>query len=1348
MMEMNLSPLLKSKVGDALIYLTYLAFDISENDATKGYAKLTGISVQQAQTLINQLHRSYALIYNTRSYLNWRVAVRPEAFFELASSILSRHKDRLEWFRSKKVKQNEHAVFLWTVAEAYHYGKGDIKEALTASFPDRSFPENYIFDYVAPYAMSGRFDGYLTEIGIYNFNALISGLLVAALSSDKADVDFFDKLEQLVTLYSLEGEYNYDSQVDYLGDLNSCYRYFFDGTVSEPFGLNATYPYTVMMAIKALYEDRIEDSVKLFTEALKERNQTNEDKNLFRNGVMSFYLILAYKKLNTADTSKKVLQFLNKKPVQEDRELKPAAIIAKSVGEIETEAWLDSWIYSAWRYSGDAHVRHLASIVAGYFGRLSGDRAEGLVPVPDTMPNFALFRHELSPYVNLLQDEKDRLTRLFGGSPVLASIRRKERWETVLDDISKIIEASSGKRKSVSKDVTSERIAYYLDPKGERLEFRIQSRLKNGEWGVGKKAGKGDFFNANIPCMDAADRKIASTARDFFSGSTLAVEDALPYLIGSDRVYTATTYENVNVIEEKPFIVLKSVEGRFVPKTNVPADFRGIRYPVTVNCPSRTECTVIMLNDVQMKLLDSFMSLSTLPERSGELLEKLLPMVSQFIEVHSELLEGGSSLENLQGDPAVHIRILPDGDEYMLGISVLPLEGGQKRCFPGRGDKVIYDQRDSRRYQVTRSRTEEKKFWEEMVSFLQSVADSDGFDTEEFYVSPNELLQLVEWTAEKQDKYVLEWPEGKKIKVYPSSGSSASVGIKSNEGWFDIEGEIALRDAGSVKIFELLSLISTGNLVGNYVRLNEDTYLALTDSLRRQMKRLESISQLGKGGAKISKFSVGALAEIVKGKQDSIWTDDGFSDLVNKIEEASKLRPQVPLELNAVLRDYQYEGFKWMAQLDHWGAGACLADDMGLGKTVQTIAFLLYKASAGPSLVVAPASVVMNWVNELHKFAPSLNVKLLNHQTDRAQTLADASAGDVVITTYGLLPQEEEELTKISWNVVCLDEAHTIKNRQTKTSSAAMQLKASSRIILTGTPVQNYLGELWNLLQFLNPGLLGSFEQFSRKFINNEDADLSALRRVVQPFILRRTKNQVLDELPEKTEIVRSVALSDMEILAYENMRERVREELAAENKVTVNVLAEITRLRQAACSMALVDESWQGGESKIDYLMELLAEVVSGGNRVLVFSQFTSFLAKVTARMDAVGMESFYLDGSTPIKKREQMVNDFQKGVKQVFVVSLKAGGLGLNLTGANYVIHLDPWWNPAIEQQATDRAHRIGQKQPVTVYHLISSNTIEEKILRLHKVKRDLADTFLTGTEISHALTIDDLMELTKID
>lgn len=391
----------------------------------------------------------------------------------------------------------------------------------------------------------------------------------------------------------------------------------------------------------------------------------------------------------------------------------------------------------------------------------------------------------------------------------------------------------------------------------------------------------------------------------------------------------------------------------------------------------------------------------------------------------------------------------------------------------------------------------------------------------------------------------------------------------------------------------------------------------------------------------------------------------------------------------------------------------------------------------------------MNWQKEINRFAPSLNPVVFNDSDDRASTLESAADYDVILTTYGLLAKEHEALSKRKWNVACLDEAHTIKNKETKMSDAAMSLQAESRIILTGTPVQNYLGELWNLFQFINSGLLGTFNQFSTKFIipieqHNDKERKSQLKRIIQPFMLRRTKAEVIEELPEKTEITRLIDLTPAESVVYETMREDAKSKLETEGRVNVNALAAITLLRETACAIPIVRKNWKEEPSKITALMDLVGEIISGGNSVLIFSQFTGFLDIVSKTLKANNISHLYLNGSTPLKRRQEMVNDFQHGKVQVFLISLKAGGLGLNLTGANYVIHLDPWWNPAIEQQATDRAYRIGQEQNVTVYHLIAKGTIEEKILRLHKKKQNLADSILEGTSLSHPITIEELKEL----
>lgn len=313
-----------------------------------------------------------------------------------------------------------------------------------------------------------------------------------------------------------------------------------------------------------------------------------------------------------------------------------------------------------------------------------------------------------------------------------------------------------------------------------------------------------------------------------------------------------------------------------------------------------------------------------------------------------------------------------------------------------------------------------------------------------------------------------------------------------------------------------------------------------------------------------------------------------------------------------------------------------------------------------------------------------------------------------------------------------------------------MKIQASNRVMLTGTPVQNHLGELWSLFQFVNPGLLGTYEHFSRKFIipieaHHDRERQQQLDQLVHPFMLRRTKQAVLDELPEKTEIYHSVQLSREELAIYESIRIRTEKMLQESgNTISMNVLAEITRLRQAACTPQLIEPKWTGDSSKVIALLELLQGVIEGGNRALVFSQFVSFFDIVRSQLDRMGIPYYYIDGSIPLKQRTDMVNAFQDGGRPLFLISLKAGGLGLNLTAANYVIHLDPWWNPAIEQQATDRAYRIGQHQAVTVYHLVSKNTIEEKIIRLHHTKRALADTLLTGTDTSHRLTGEELLQM----
>ena len=694
----------------------------------------------------------------------------------------------------------------------------------------------------------------------------------------------------------------------------------------------------------------------------------------------------------------------------------------------------------------------------------------------------------------------------------------------------------------------------------------------------------------------------------------------------------------------------------------------------------------------------------------------------------------------------------PQGKEaYIVSIFCRPLADGRAQCIPGEGSSVIFDITGATRVCVERDLEKERINYYNLVNGVEDTLPPE----KTFQVDAFGLLPILDFIREQGEDspYVLEWPEGHKLRLnhrYTASQWNASL-KKNKNGWFEMEGSVQLDENTKISVADLLDLI--GQSRNRFIRLGENEYIALSERLHRQLMSLDALASRQRGHLQMSAFSAALLDTSMVDGELHLEVDPELIEIRKRILDSSEYKPEIPKTLNATLRGYQVEGYQWIARLNSWGAGALLADDMGLGKTIQTITYMLFKANEGPALVVAPASVAPNWKTEIEKFAPSLNVSILNFTTNRSTCISDAKAGDVIICTYGLLLSVKTEITQKEWITVVLDEAHVIKNRGAKTSGVAMQLKSKYRVMLTGTPVQNHLGELWNLFQFVNPGLLGSYEDFSRRFIAPievaKDKDRQQqLDRIVHPFMLRRTKEKVLDELPEKTEIYQTVNLSPEEMAVYEIIRERAQKMLESEDpdKVSVNALAEITRLRQASCSAQLVEKNWKGKSSKIEALIEALEPIIESGDAALVFSQFTSFLAIVQKALEKANIPYLYIDGSIPVKERQKLVEQFQAGECPVFVISLKAGGLGLNLTRANYVFHLDPWWNPAIEQQATDRAHRIGQHNAVTVYHFLSSGTIEEKIKRLHEQKRDLAENILEGTDMSGKITGRELLEMIK--
>jgi len=471
-------------------------------------------------------------------------------------------------------------------------------------------------------------------------------------------------------------------------------------------------------------------------------------------------------------------------------------------------------------------------------------------------------------------------------------------------------------------------------------------------------------------------------------------------------------------------------------------------------------------------------------------------------------------------------------------------------------------------------------------------------------------------------------------------------------------------------------------------------------------------------------------------------------------------------DLNATLRPYQEQGLSWLKFIHDLGTGGILADDMGLGKTVQTIALLLLvKQELGKDedlrvLIVAPTSVVSNWVREIERFGKSLTTALW-HGAGRKEQQKELTSANIIITSYALLRRDIDLLTKLKLDYVILDEAQAIKNPQSATAQAAKELMPSRRLVLTGTPIENRLTEIWSIFDFVSPGILPPLAKFEERFsrpIDQGDSKAAArLKAIIHPFILRRTKMEVAKDLPAKIESDKVIDLGADQRGIYTQVLREVRAQVMGEldrvgvAKSQLHILAGLTKLRQAACDprlLGLPREFSHDDSAKVTAFRELIEEAEAGGHRVLVFSQFVSMLKILKSALDEDRVRYEYLDGSTT--DRMERIDRFQNDPTiPVFLISLKAGGSGLNLTAADTVIHFDPWWNPAVEDQASDRAHRIGQKKVVTVYRLVAAGTIEEKILELKEKKKELVSAVLTeDSGGAKKLSRADLDELFKVD
>ncbi|MGB9343110.1 SNF2-related protein, partial [Trichococcus sp.] len=484
-----------------------------------------------------------------------------------------------------------------------------------------------------------------------------------------------------------------------------------------------------------------------------------------------------------------------------------------------------------------------------------------------------------------------------------------------------------------------------------------------------------------------------------------------------------------------------------------------------------------------------------------------------------------------------------------------------------------------------------------------------------------------------------------------------------------------------------------------------------------------------------------------------VHQDEDFMTLINRMEKPEKIDFDLPEDLMATLRPYQETGYKWLKGLDHYGFGGILADDMGLGKTLQVISFIAGSLGEGdgkPYLVVCPSSVLYNWQKEFKQFAPGIRTQLITGtKSERSDCVTTAIAENIPvwITSYPLLQRDEDLYEGQSFRTVILDEAQSVKNATAKTTKAASALNANNKIALSGTPIENALSELYTIFSIAQPGLFGTRTDFKKM----EPAQIA---KKVKPFILRRLKADVLKDLPPKIESISYIEMTEKQKTVYlsqlQLMRQETKEMLDADtlNENRIKILAGLTRLRQICCDPALILPDYNGGSGKLDRLMEYLAEAKENGRRVVLFSQFTQMLAIIREKLDAVGEAYFYLDGQTPNQDRLTLTTRFNEGEKDLFLISLKAGGTGLNLTGGDTVILYDSWWNPAVESQATDRVHRFGQKQVVQVVRMIATGTIEERINELQEQKREMIDSVIqAGGQSVTSLTKEELMQLLEM-
>jgi superfamily II DNA or RNA helicase len=958
-----------------------------------------------------------------------------------------------------------------------------------------------------------------------------------------------------------------------------------------------------------------------------------------------------------------------------------------------------------------------------------------------------------APYEDYLANTATSITISF-----TQIIKSRPAWERALESLGVFLggDAIAAVEKEKRK---TKRLVWFVDPDQRYVEVAEQSAKGRDGWTDGRPVSLKRLHERD-PKLDyllEADRTALAAIRMEKSGWSsvdvsyyLDPSRALVLLVGHPHVFDARRRSQPIELVAYPLeLVVTPAKGGY----RVALSHSGTEATVFLEQETPTRYRVVEF-PAKILAVQAIVGARGLivPEAARDQLVGLVRRNHPALPVRDEI--GAVADAAIEGVATPILQCTPYEAGLKLNLVVRPFGAEGPAYVAGLGGRSVLATIAGRPLRATRDLDAELAQRKALIESCPTLRDRVGSDTHELILEDLEgCLELLVELAALQEPATIEWPEGRKLRVSAVLPQNMKLRVARDRDWFSVEGSVALDRDQVLEMRYLLDRLDRAQ--GRFIPLDDGRFIALTRQLQSQLQAFAAVSEPHKDGRRVHALGAPALEGVLE-QAGEVKTDAAWKRHVANIRNAEGWTPKLPTTLQAELRDYQVDGFVWISRLARWGAGACLADDMGLGKTVQTIAVMLDRAAEGPCLVVAPTSVCPNWEAEIARFAPTLTTHRLSRAADRAALIAQLGASDVLICSYGLLHQEAEALAAKPWHTAVLDEAQAIKNAQSRRSQASSSLQAGLRLALSGTPVENDLDELWSLFNFVNPGLLGSREGFQKRFAIpiERDRDVNArqaLRALIRPFLLRRTKSAVLSELPPRTEQTMQIEMSEAERAFYEALRQKALENIevmdAQKGKRKIQILAEIMKLRRACCNPSLIDAAAGVSSAKLSAFLELVDDLIRNRHRALVFSQFVGHLSLVREALEARKISYEYLDGSTPSADRERRVAAFQAGSADIFLISLRAGGTGLNLTAADYVVHLDPWWNPAVEDQASDRAHRMGQERPVTIYRLIMQDSIEERILRLHRDKRDLASDLLEGAETTARLSEEELLDLIRV-